>query len=121
MSPLLKYTLARLGLFAAVAVVLLALPTGLHPLLVLGIAVLASALLSLVLLRGTRDQVAIQVAAAVDRRAERRRRLQAALAGTPEEAGSPEEAGAPEEARAPDGARASDAAGEIDQEREPRS
>jgi hypothetical protein len=81
MSPVLRYTLARLGLFAVAAAVLLALPIGLDWLLRLAIAVLISAAASYLLLRGMRDQVAVQVAGVAERRAERRRRLHAALAG----------------------------------------
>lgn len=81
MGPVLKYTLARIGLFAVVAAVLLALPIDLNALLLLAIAVLVSAALSFVLLRGVRDQVAERVAQAAAERAERRERLRSALAG----------------------------------------
>jgi hypothetical protein len=84
MSPVVRYTIARLGLFAVVALVLLALPIGLDVFLRLAIALLVSALGSFVLFRGLRDQVAEQVAAAAERRAARRDRLRAALAGEDE-------------------------------------
>jgi Protein of unknown function (DUF4229) len=81
MSPLLKYTLARFGLFCGAAVVLVAIPTGLPLLLSLAIALLISMVLSYVLLRGLRDQVAIQLAEGAQRRAKRKDDLRAALAG----------------------------------------
>jgi len=74
-----KYTLARLGLFAAV--LLLLLPVPIDILLKLMIAVLASAILSWFLLRRMREQVADQVAAAMDRRRQEKEKLRAALAG----------------------------------------
>jgi hypothetical protein len=51
---MLKYTLARVGLFVAVAAILIALPIHISVLLKLMIAVIVSALLALVLLRGMR-------------------------------------------------------------------
>jgi hypothetical protein len=81
MSPLTKYTLARLGLFVATAAVLLVLPIGLSLLLRLAIAVLLSAIASFFLLRPLRDRVADQLAAAGQRRAARKERLRDALAG----------------------------------------
>jgi hypothetical protein len=85
MSPLVKYSLARLGLFLAVAAVLLAIPIELNLFLRLAIALVVSALLSLFLLRGMRDRVADQLAAASRERAERRERLRSALAGDDQE------------------------------------
>jgi hypothetical protein len=85
MSPLLRYTLARVGLFLAVAAVLLAIPIELNLFLRLAIALVVSALLSLFLLRGMRDRVADQLAAASRERAERRERLRSALAGDDQE------------------------------------
>mgnify|MGYP003471671743 CR=1 FL=1 len=81
MSPMIRYTLARLGLFCLAAGVLLALPIGLHVLLRLAVAVLLAAVAAHLLLRGLRDQVAVQLSGAAGRRADRRRRLHAALAG----------------------------------------
>jgi membrane protein implicated in regulation of membrane protease activity len=80
-SPALKYSIARLGLFALAAAVLFALPLPLDPLLRLMIAVLVSAALSWFLLRRWRDEVATQIAGASRRRAEARARLREALAG----------------------------------------
>jgi membrane protein implicated in regulation of membrane protease activity len=83
-SPALKYTLGRIGLFAVVAAVLFVLPITLHPLLRLMIAVLVSAVLALVLLRRWRDEVAVQISTAARRRAEAKERLRSALAGDEE-------------------------------------
>jgi hypothetical protein len=80
-NPMMKYTLARIGLFVACAAVLLAVPLQLNPFIKLGIALIASALLSLVLLRRMRDEVAAQLAGAVERRAEQKQKLRDALAG----------------------------------------
>ena len=76
-----KYSLARLGLFVVAAAVLVALPVPVHVLVKLAAAVLVSAALSWFLLRGLRDQVSVQVGAAVQRRSEEKQRLRAALAG----------------------------------------
>ena len=84
MSPALKYTLGRFGLFLAVAAVLLALPIPIHPLLRLMAALLISAGLAFVLLRRWRDEVAQQIAAASARRAAAKERLRSALAGPDE-------------------------------------
>jgi hypothetical protein len=86
-NPAVKYTLARLGLFA---VVMLALwPVNLDILLKLAIAVLFSAALSFFLLRRMRDEVAHQVEGAMVKRRSEKDRLRSALAGdephTPEE------------------------------------
>jgi Protein of unknown function (DUF4229) len=83
-SPALKYTLGRVGLFVAVAAVLFVLPIPLHPFLRLMIAVLVSAALSFVLLRRLRDEVAVQISTAARRRAEAKERLRSALAGDAE-------------------------------------
>ena len=81
MNPMMKYTLARLGLFIAAAAVLLVVPIELNPFLKLGIALIASAILSFFLLRKLRDDVANQLAATARDRAERNEKLRSALAG----------------------------------------
>jgi hypothetical protein len=81
MSPMAKYSLARLGLFLAAATVMFLLPVELNPFLRLGIALVASALLSYFLLRNLRDLVAEQLAAVSRQRADRKERLRSALAG----------------------------------------
>jgi hypothetical protein len=81
MNPMMKYTLARLGLFIAAAAVLLVVPIELNPFLKLGIALIASAILSFFLLRKLRDDVANQLAATARDRAERKEKLRSALAG----------------------------------------
>ena len=60
MSPILKYSLARLGIFLAVAAIMLALPVDISPLLKLMIAVLVSMILAFFILRRLRDEVAVQ-------------------------------------------------------------
>jgi hypothetical protein len=82
MSPAVKYTLGRIGLFLAV---LLALwPVELNIFLKLILALAFSAALSFLLLRGWRDQMAQQLADAAERRRAERERLRSALAGEDE-------------------------------------
>jgi len=81
MSPFMKYTLARLGIFVAVAAALFFLPVPIDPLLRLLIALLISAVLSYFVLGKLRNQVGEQVAGVVQRRSERKERLRSALAG----------------------------------------
>lgn len=79
MSPVIKYTLARVGLFAAVFAALL--PIDLDIFIKLLIALVASAGFSFILLRGMRDRVADQMASSAERRKAEKDRLRAALAG----------------------------------------
>jgi len=81
MSPFMKYTLARLGIFVAVAAALFFLPFPIDALLRLLIALLISAVLSYFVLGRLRNQVGEQVAGVVQRRSERKERLRSALAG----------------------------------------
>jgi Protein of unknown function (DUF4229) len=85
MNPMLKYTLARLGLFLAASAVMLVLPIELNLFIRLGIALIASAILSFFLLRKLRDDVAEYLAATARGRAERKERLRNALAGDDKE------------------------------------
>ncbi len=82
MSPVIKYTLARVGLFALVFAALL--PLDLDIFIKLLIALLASAGFSLILLRGLRDQVANRMASSAERRKAEKDRLRTALAGDDE-------------------------------------
>jgi Protein of unknown function (DUF4229) len=82
-SPAVKYTLGRIGLFLAVFGVLW--PVNLNVLIKLMIAVLFSATLSFFLLRGWRDQMADRLAAAAERRKTERDRLRSALSGEDDE------------------------------------
>lgn len=82
MSPVIKYTLARVGLFAAVFAALL--PIDLDIFIKLLIALVASAGFSFILLRGLRDRVANQMASAAERRKAEKDRLRAALSGDDE-------------------------------------
>jgi hypothetical protein len=81
MSPFLKYTLARLGLFGLAALVMLALPLDISVLLKLMIAVLVSAVLAFFLLRGLREEASVQAVGMAQRRADNKERLRAALNG----------------------------------------
>jgi hypothetical protein len=81
---MLKYSLARVGLFVVVAAILIVVPIQVNILLKLMIAVIVSALLALFLLRGMREEVAEQMAGASQRRATEKARLRAALAGDDE-------------------------------------
>lgn len=91
MSPAVKYTLGRIGLFVAVLAALW--PVGLSIFLKLVLAVLFSAALSFFLLRGLRDEMAQQLATSIDRRRAEKERLRAALAG--EDQPSEEPSGGP--------------------------
>jgi hypothetical protein len=79
MSPTVKYTLGRIGLFLLVLLVLW--PVHLNVLLKLMIALVFSAALSFFLLRGWRDQMAGRLATVAERRRAERDRLRSALAG----------------------------------------
>ncbi len=85
MNPMMKYTLARLGLFIVAAAVLLVIPIELNPFLKLGIALIASAILSFFLLRKLREDVANQLADSSRQRADRKQKLRSALAGDDED------------------------------------
>ena len=82
MSPAVKYTLGRLGLFAVVVAVLWPVPLDMF--LKLAAALLVSAVLSWFLLRRWRDEMAVSLADAVERRRAERAKLRAALAGDDE-------------------------------------
>ncbi|MEV0939317.1 MULTISPECIES: DUF4229 domain-containing protein [Micromonospora] len=79
MSAAVKYTLARIGLFLLVVVALW--PVGMNLFLKLMVALIFSAAASFFLLRGWRDEMAEEVAAAAERRRAEKERLRSALAG----------------------------------------
>jgi hypothetical protein len=79
MSPAVKYTLGRLGLFVVVYALLVPVP--LHPLVRAMIALLASAAFSYFLLAKWRNQMAEQLGTVAERRQAEKQRLRAALAG----------------------------------------
>lgn len=81
MNPVVKYSLARLALFVAVAVVLLVTPVPIDPLLKLMIALLVSLGLSFFVLKRMRSEMADYLAGVVQRRQEQKEKLRAALAG----------------------------------------
>lgn len=97
MSPAVKYTLGRIGLFVAV---LLALwPVALDIFLKLILALLFSAALSFFFLRGWRDEMAYQLAESAERRKAEKERLRAALAGEDEEPTRPDQGRVEDERR----------------------
>jgi hypothetical protein len=79
MSPAVKYTLGRLGLFVAVFALLLPVP--LNFLVKAMIALLASAAFSYFLLAKWRNEMAEQLGSVAERRKAEKQRLRAALAG----------------------------------------
>jgi hypothetical protein len=83
-SPAVKYTLGRIGLFVVVFVLLLPVPLNIFVKAML--ALFASAAFSFFLLAKWRDEMAEQLGAAAQRRAAEKRRLRAALAGDEEAA-----------------------------------
>ena len=78
-SPALKYTLGRFGLF--VVVLALLLPVPLNFLVKAMIALIASAAFSYFLLAKWREEMAEQLGGAAERRRAEKQRLRAALAG----------------------------------------
>jgi cobalamin synthase len=78
-SPAVKYTLGRLGLFVVVLVLLLPVP--LNFLVKAMIALVASAAFSFFLLARWRNEMAEQLGSVAQRRREEKQRLRAALAG----------------------------------------
>jgi hypothetical protein len=79
MSPAVKYTLGRLGLFVAVFALLLPVPLAF--LVKAMIAVIASAAFSYFLLAKWRNEMAEQLGSVAERRQAEKARLRAALAG----------------------------------------
>ena len=79
MTPALKYTLGRVGLFVLCAVALLPVPLNIWVKLM--IAVVASFALQFVLLRKWRQEMIGQVDAAMARRRQEKDKLRSALAG----------------------------------------
>jgi hypothetical protein len=105
MSPAVKYTLGRLGLFVAVFVLLLPVPLNL--LVKAMIALVASAGFSYFLLARWRSEMAEQLGSAAERRQAEKRRLRAALAGDEAAASAGDRASEPADA-APDAAETAD-------------
>jgi len=82
MTPALKYTLGRVGLFVACVLVLLPVPLNIWVKLM--VAVVASFALQFVVLRKWRLEMIGQVDEAMARRRQEKKRLRAALAGEDE-------------------------------------
>lgn len=83
MTPTVKFTLARVGLFAVVALVLW--PTPLDPLVKLMIALVVSTVLQFFVLKRWRAEMIDHIDKSVARRREGKERLRAALAGEEDE------------------------------------
>ncbi|ASW53197.1 DUF4229 domain-containing protein [Plantactinospora sp. KBS50] len=83
MSPAVKYTLGRIGLFVVVLAALL--PVHLNVFIKLMLALAFSAALSFFFLRSWRDSMAQQLSDAAQRRQSEKDRLRAALAGEDDE------------------------------------
>ena len=107
MSPAVKYTLGRLGLFVLIFVLLLPLP--LNILVKAMIALVVSAAASYFLLADWRNQMGEQLAGAATRRTAEKQRLRAALAGDEDAAAAGDRAAA-----ADDRAAAADAPTKTD-------
>jgi hypothetical protein len=93
MSPAVKYTLGRLGLFVVVFALLTPVP--LNFLVKAMIALLASAAFSYFLLAKWRNEMAEQLGEVAERRQAEKSRLRAALAGDEAAAAAGDRAGAP--------------------------
>ena len=94
MSPAVKYTLGRLGLFVVVFALLLPVPLAF--LVKAMIALLASAAFSYFLLAKWRNEMAEQLGTVAERRQAEKARLRAALAGDEAAAAAGDRAGAAE-------------------------
>jgi cobalamin synthase len=95
-SPAVKYTLGRFGLFLVVLVLLLPVP--LNFLVKAMIALLASAVLAYFLLARWRNEMAEQLGSVAQRRREEKQRLRAALAGDETAAAAGDRAADPDRA-----------------------
>jgi hypothetical protein len=87
MNPIVKYTLARIVLFA-VCIGLVSLPADMNLFLKLIVALIVSSAASFFLLRQWRDEVAERLSTGSRRRLDEKERLRAALAGEDEAASS---------------------------------
>jgi hypothetical protein len=82
MSPAIKYTLARVGLFVVIALVLT--PLHLDLLLQLMIALVVTAVVAYFVLRKWRDEMAQNINKSMEARRAEKERLRSALAGDEE-------------------------------------
>ena len=96
MSPAVKYTLGRFGLFLVVLVLLLPVPLNLFVKAM--IALVASAGFSYFLLAKWRNEMAEQLGSLAQRRREEKQRLRAALAGDETAAAAGDRAADPDRA-----------------------
>ena len=90
MTPGLKYTLARFGVFIVCTLpAVLFLPKSLDILPRILIGFVLSAIISFTFLRRWRDEMAQQISDGLDKRREEKNKLRAALAGEDEEEDAP--------------------------------
>jgi hypothetical protein len=82
MSPAIKYTLARAGMFVVFAVALQ--PLHMNLLVQLTIALAVTAVVSYFLLRKWRDEMAVNIERSMSHRRQEKQRLRAALSGDDE-------------------------------------
>lgn len=103
MSPAVKYTLGRIGLFFAALLILLPF-TQISLLLKVALAFLISATLSWFVLKGWREQYSLQLQNAVEKRKADKEKLRSALAGddTPAADTPAADKAGPDDAAAPD-------------------
>ncbi|MEU5950279.1 DUF4229 domain-containing protein [Micromonospora sp. NPDC047465] len=87
MSAAVKYTLGRIGLFVAVLAALWLVDMNLFVKLMLALAFSAAA--SFFLLKGWRDEMAVEMAEAAERRRTEKERLRSALAGDDQDPDAP--------------------------------
>ncbi|MEU4642738.1 DUF4229 domain-containing protein [Micromonospora sp. NPDC023814] len=87
MSAAVKYTLGRIGLFVAVLAALWLVDMNLFVKLMLALAFSAAA--SFFLLKGWRDEMAVEMAEAAERRRTEKERLRSALAGDDQDPDGP--------------------------------
>ncbi|SCL58210.1 Protein of unknown function [Micromonospora citrea] len=87
MSAAVKYTLGRIGLFVAVLAALWLVDMNLFVKLMLALAFSAAA--SFFLLKGWRDEMAVEMAEAAERRRAEKERLRSALAGDDQDPDGP--------------------------------
>jgi cytochrome c-type biogenesis protein CcmH/NrfF len=83
MSPAIKYSLARVGMFIVVALALT--PLHLNLWVQLMIAILVTAVLSYFVLRKWRDEMAVTIERSMSQRKQQKQHLRAALSGEDEQ------------------------------------
>ncbi|WP_248294369.1 DUF4229 domain-containing protein [Actinoplanes sp. TBRC 11911] len=95
MSPAVKYTLGRLGLFVVLLLLMIIVPIPLNIFVKAMLALVISAVLSYFLLADWRNKMGEQLAGAASRRTAEKERLRAALAGDEQAAATGDRAADP--------------------------